>query len=93
MITDDTIICRCEDITYKEVVDAIDMGVTTVAEIKKTLRAGMGPCQGRTCGRLIAQIISRKTGKPMAKVWEPSYRPPLKTVPLKILAGVGDEQD
>ncbi|OQX82982.1 hypothetical protein B6D60_11280 [candidate division KSB1 bacterium 4484_87] len=57
MITDDTIICRCEDITYKEIVDAIDMGVTTVAEI------------------------------------EPSYRPPLKTVPLKILAGVGDDQD
>ncbi|MDW7679832.1 MAG: (2Fe-2S)-binding protein [bacterium] len=90
MITDDTIICRCEDISYKDVVDAIDMGMSTVAEIKRAIRAGMGPCQGRTCGRLIAQIISQKTGKPIDEVWMPSFRPPLKTVPLKVLAGVDD---
>ena len=92
MITDETIICRCEDVTYKDIVDAIDMGIATVAEIKRALRAGMGPCQGRTCGRLIAQIISQKTGKPIEEVWEPSYRPPLKTVPLKTLAGVNNEK-
>ena len=88
MIKDDTIICRCEDITYKDVVDAIDMGMTTVAEVKKAIRAGMGPCQGRTCSRLIAQIISQKTGKSVNEIWQPSFRPPLKTVPLKILSGV-----
>ncbi len=92
MITDETIICRCEDVTYKDIVDAIDMGIATVAEIKRALRAGMGPCQGRTCGRLIAHIISQKTGKPIEEVWEPSYRPPLKTVPLKTLAGVNNEK-
>ena len=92
MITDETIICRCEDVTYKDIVDAIDMGIATVAEIKRALRAGMGPCQGRTCGRLIAQIISQKTGKPIEEVWEPSYRPPLKTVQLKTLAGVNNEK-
>ena len=92
MITDDTIICRCEDITYKDVIDAIDMGMFTVVEIKKTIRAGMGPCQGRTCGRLIAQIISQRTGKAIEEVWKPSYRPPLKTIALKILAGVDDDK-
>ncbi len=93
MITEDTIICRCEDITYQDVIDAIDMGMVTVAEIKKTLRAGMGPCQGRTCGRLIAQILAQRTGKPIDEIWAPSYRPPLKTVPLKILAGVENDQE
>jgi len=92
MITDDTIICRCEDLTYKDIVDAIDMGMTTVTEIRKAIRAGMGPCQGRTCSRLIAQIIARKTGKPIQDVWQPTYRPPLITVPLKILAGVANEE-
>jgi len=92
MIEEDTIICRCEDLTYKDVLDAIEMGMTTVTEIKKTIRAGMGPCQGRTCGRLIAQIVSQKTGKPMGEVWNTSHRPPLKTVPLKILAGGESEQ-
>ncbi len=92
MVTKDTIICRCEDITYQDIVDAIDMGMTTVTEIKKGIRAGMGPCQGRTCGRLIAQIISQRTGKPIAEVWKPSFRPPLKTVPMKILAGVDEDE-
>ena len=92
MITDDTIICRCEDLTYKDIVDAIDMGMKTVTEIKKGIRAGMGPCQGRTCGRLIAQIISQKTGVTIDQVWQPTYRPPLTTVPLKILAGGAGEK-
>lgn len=92
MITGDTIICRCEDLTYKDIVDAIDMGMKTVTEIKKGIRAGMGPCQGRTCGRLIAQIISQKTGVTIDQVWHPSYRPPLTTVLLKVLAGGADEK-
>ena len=87
MSEEEKIVCRCEDVTYKQILEAIDMGLTTVTEIKKTIRAGMGPCQGRTCGRLIAQIISQKTGKSIAEVWDASHRPPLKTVPLKILAG------
>lgn len=93
MIKEDTIICRCEDLTYQDVIDAIEMGMTTVTEIKKTIRAGMGPCQGRTCGRLIAQIISQKTGKPISEIWKTNHRPPLKTIPLKILAGGDNEQE
>jgi len=91
MLTKDTIICRCEDITYGEVLEAIEMGMTSLNEIKRYLRAGMGPCQGRTCGRLIQQIISRQTGKPPDEIEPMTYRPPLKTVPIKILAGEKDE--
>ncbi|MCK5596510.1 MAG: (2Fe-2S)-binding protein, partial [Candidatus Eisenbacteria sp.] len=47
----DVIICRCEDVTYGEIVDVIDEGLTTTEEIKRVLRCGMGPCQGRTCSR------------------------------------------
>ncbi|MBN1155607.1 (2Fe-2S)-binding protein [candidate division KSB1 bacterium] len=83
----DTIICRCEDITYQDVLDAIQMGMRTVTEVKKAIRAGMGPCQGRTCGRLIAQIISQETGKPISEVWDSSHRPPLMTTPMGVLAG------
>ncbi len=84
---EDTIICRCEDLTYKDVLDAIKMGMTTVSEVRKAIRAGMGPCQGRTCGRLIAQIISQETGRPISEVWDTTHRPPLITTPLGILAG------
>ncbi len=51
------IICRCEEITYGEIIDAIESGRTSVKAIKRATRAGMGACQGRTCGKLIMQIL------------------------------------
>ena len=51
------IICRCEEITYGEIIDAIKSGRRSVKAIKRATRAGMGACQGRTCGKLIMQIL------------------------------------
>lgn len=56
----DIIICRCEEVTKADVLQAIEDGCYTVASIKRATRAGMGACQGRTCGRLIQQILLRK---------------------------------
>jgi len=82
----DVIICRCEDVTYGEIVDAIDEGLTTTEEIKRVLRCGMGPCQGRTCSRLIARIIAEKTGAKVADVPYPTVRPPSRPVEIGTLA-------
>jgi NAD(P)H-nitrite reductase large subunit len=78
----DVIICRCEDVTYGEIVDAIAAGLTTTEEIKRFLRTGMGPCQGRTCSRLIARIIASETGRPVAEVAHPAVRPPTRPVEI-----------
>ena len=85
----DVIICRCEDVTYGEIVDAIDEGLTTTEEIKRVLRTGMGPCQGRTCSRLIARIIAEKTGARVADVPYPAVRPPSRPVEIGTLAEPG----
>jgi bacterioferritin-associated ferredoxin len=82
----DVIICRCEDVTYGEIVDAIDAGLTTTEEIKRVLRCGMGPCQGRTCSRLIARIISERTGTPVEDVGYPTVRPPTRPIEIGTLA-------
>lgn len=50
-------ICRCEQVTKADVLQAIADGCHTVASIKRATRAGMGACQGRTCSRLIQQIL------------------------------------
>ena len=89
---DDVIICRCEDVTYGEIVRAIDSGLRTTEEIKRILRCGMGPCQGRTCSRLIARIISERTGSPLAEVELPRARPPARPVEIGTLAEEGDEE-
>jgi bacterioferritin-associated ferredoxin len=78
----DVVICRCEDVTYGEILDAIAAGLTTTEEIKRFLRTGMGPCQGRTCSRLIARIISRETGRPIAEVAHPAVRPPTRPIEI-----------
>lgn len=78
----DVIICRCEDVTYGEILDAIDAGLATTEELKRFLRTGMGPCQGRTCSRLIARVISQRTGRPVAEVPYPAVRPPTRPVEI-----------
>jgi NAD(P)H-nitrite reductase large subunit len=88
-----SILCRCEDISVQDVRDAIDSGCRTVDEIKRLLRCGMGPCQGRTCGFLIARELSRLTGQPIdEKLWRPSMRPPVGGVTFEEILGGSDEE-
>ena len=80
---DDIIICRCEDITLKDVQDAIDAGITHPEELKRFLHVGMGPCQGRTCGRMVNRILSQRTGTAVSEIKTTGQRPPLVSVPIK----------
>ena len=84
---DVTILCRCEDITKEEVEAAIDSGITDPEEIKRFLHVGMGPCQGRTCGRLVLRILAQKTGKSVSDIRSTTQRPPLVAVPIREFLG------
>ena len=90
---DDVIICRCEDVTYGEIAGAVGSGLRTAEEIKRILRCGMGPCQGRTCSRLIARIIAERTGTPASTIRLPKVRPPSRPVEIGVLAGKRHEKD
>jgi len=80
------IVCRCEDLTLDEVEKTIDMGYTDLEELRKKLRIGMGPCQGRSCLPIVMRILERKTGKRILKESLPTSRPPIIPVPLGTLA-------
>lgn len=82
----DRIICRCEEITLREIETAVDEGFTTLNEVKRRTRAGMGLCQSRSCSRLIAQIISRKTGLSMSEIMPVTPRPPTRPVKLDVFS-------
>ncbi|HBZ87230.1 MAG TPA: (2Fe-2S)-binding protein [Candidatus Edwardsbacteria bacterium] len=82
----DKIICRCEDITESQVMEAIEKGATTADEVKRLTRAGMGHCQGRTCRRLVNQILARQLGQPPEDQKAVTQRSPLQPISLKILA-------
>jgi D-hydroxyproline dehydrogenase subunit alpha len=59
LLTDDTIICRCEEVTYAEIKHALDLGAGDARTVKLLSRAGMGWCQGRICGYPVSCVISR----------------------------------
>ena len=89
---DNTLVCRCEDITLTEIRRVIAEGYRTIDEIKRVTRAGMGPCQGRTCRLLIAQELSRHYGIPMEEVLMPTFRPLVRPVKLGSFAKGGDSK-
>lgn len=89
---DETVICRCEDITLEELQNLIRNGFTTMDEIKRISRLGMGPCQGRTCRSLAMAEIASQTGKDIKDLELITFRPPGKPVKLGVLAG-GDGRD
>lgn len=89
-----TIICRCEDLSLAEIRAMIAAGVAGMDEIKRLTRCGMGPCQGRTCRQLVATEIARATGRDIAEVALPTFRPPTKPVKLGVLLSEEvDEED
>lgn len=58
------IICRCEQITKREIKDAIEnpLGVKTISAIKYRCRATTGRCQGGYCLTRIADILIKEYG-------------------------------
>jgi glycerol-3-phosphate dehydrogenase len=56
------IICKCEKITEKEILDAMHgpLGSNTIKGIKKRTRAGAGLCQGGYCEEKIMKMIAKE---------------------------------
>jgi NADPH-dependent 2,4-dienoyl-CoA reductase/sulfur reductase-like enzyme len=56
-LREDTIICRCEETTYGELVKAVhDPTAPGSHALKLGTRAGLGPCQGRMCGPTVSAL-------------------------------------
>ena len=85
--------CRCKDVTLEDIYKAIDEGFTTPEELKRRLRVGMGPCQGRTCMRIIVGILARKTGEKPEKYKYTRVRPPIRPIPIGLLTVDENEED
>jgi bacterioferritin-associated ferredoxin len=87
----DLIICRCEEVTRGDILRAINEGATTVEEIKRRTRAGMGLCQSKTCCRSVQKIIAEVTGQPVSNVPPFTSRPPARPVSIAVLASLAEE--
>ena len=62
------VVCRCENVSEAEIVDAIQRGASTLDGVKFRTRAGMGRCQGNFCGPKSAGILARELDQPLEKI-------------------------
>jgi sarcosine oxidase, subunit beta len=79
------ILCRCEDVTTADIQHAVDTGFDSLEEVKRYTGFGTGPCQGKDCLRLVANHISKCTGRPCETLTPFTSRPPLCPIPLAAL--------
>lgn len=85
---EDRYICRCEEVTEREIREAVRAGARSVIEVKRWTRAGMGICQGRSCRRLVERIIAEELKLKPEEVEISSFRQPVRPVSM----GTMDEQ-
>ena len=84
------IICRCERVTEEKILKLIREGCHDWNEIKSLTRAGMGACGGKTCERLILQLMKQEKSEDISM--QPTSRPLFCEVPLSIFIGVKDKE-
>lgn len=72
-ITDDTIVCRCEEVSCRTIRAATtDLGAHDARTVKLLTRAGMGWCQGRMCGATIATLLGAPPDLPRRILTQPA---------------------
>lgn len=84
-------VCICEGVTVEDVERALEEGFTDLESLKRRLRVGMGPCQGRYCIPILVSLVSRRLGVRPEDLVLPKVRPPL--VPLKASLLMEEESD
>ena len=86
--SNDTIVCRCEEVTAEEVRDAIALGCTGPNQVKAFTRCGMGPCQGRMCALTVTELVARARGTSAQDAGTFRIRPPVKPVTVGEIASL-----
>ncbi|MDO8185270.1 2Fe-2S iron-sulfur cluster-binding protein [Conexibacter sp. JD483] len=81
-----TPICRCENVPLSAVQEAFASGIGHIGAVKRVTRAGMGGCQGRYCGGLLAEVGARAAGRELDEhdLFAPSA--PFKPLPIDAIA-------
>ena len=82
--TDDTVICRCENVLLSEVRAALESGHHSLNAIKRNERPGMGWCGGRMCLHSVAVLAELHAGVAPGKMMTP--RPMARPVTFAALA-------
>ncbi len=82
---DELFICRCEEVTRRELEQAIEDGAITMNELKRWTRAGMGLCQGKTCAKQVMALLAQKTAQSPAAIKPATTRNPVRPMQISYM--------
>lgn len=84
-VTDDVVICRCENITVGELRASVNnTHADDLNRTKALTRVGMGRCQGRMCGVAAAEIVAQARGESVKYAGRIRGQSPVKPIPIAI---------
>jgi NADPH-dependent 2,4-dienoyl-CoA reductase/sulfur reductase-like enzyme len=83
-----TLVCRCEEVTARQVRDAAALERIGPNQLKAFLRCGMGPCQGRLCGLTVTEMLADAHGVTPDEIGYYRLRPPVKPITIGELASL-----
>ena len=88
LATDDTVVCRCEEVSAGTVREflADNPHVSDVNSVKLACRTGMGYCQGRYCQHTVAHLLAQARGTEVGRLGVFAAQAPIKPVSVIALA-------
>ncbi|WP_174298097.1 NAD(P)/FAD-dependent oxidoreductase [Sphingomonas bacterium] len=88
-VAPETILCRCEDVSYGSVSAALTE-VDAPSAIKLATRCGMGLCQGRSCEAPLMREIARRRGEQVGAIGGFTARFPVRPVRIGDFVAAAD---
>ncbi|WP_122662104.1 NAD(P)/FAD-dependent oxidoreductase [Pseudomonas viridiflava] len=83
-VPDETIICRCEEISAGDIRTVVDEGHWEINRVKAMCRVGMGRCQGRMCGLAATEIVAQCSGRDLQSIGRLRGQAPIKPLPFGV---------
>jgi sarcosine oxidase subunit alpha len=80
-------VCLCEDVSVKDLRDALTEGFEDIQTLKRYTTVTMGPCQGKMCHQASVSLCAAMTEHSPSATGTTTARPPAAPVSLGLLAG------
>lgn len=89
---DQTIVCRCEEVTARQIRQAVQAGHTDNNQVNFLTGCGMGPCKGCQCSATVGHIVAATSVTDVEQSGFYRARPPVNTLSLQELASLYPEE-
>ena len=83
-------VCRCEEVTAESLLAEIAAGASSLNDLKRRTRAGMGLCQGAYCLSEMSRMLAVHLGVSIGEITPMTFRPPARAVSIDELARSSD---